>query len=69
MKKQGEIILENTSRGLMAYWLDVNGYPDEGIVELFGTHILPTAYTAGADMPEAVREIRRLNPDRRVSAV
>ena len=63
-----EIMLQATAQGLMALWL-VDGQPDADVVRLFGTHILPTGWTGAESMDEAVREIRRLNPGVRVSAV
>jgi len=37
--------------------------PDPTIVGLFGTHILPTAFTSKKSLREARKEIELLNPD------
>ena len=64
-----EIMLQNTSKGLMAHFFDKKGNPDPDIIELFGTPILPTPYLGVDSMPEAVRQIKKLNPDYIVSSV
>lgn len=46
----------------------INGKPDQSITELFGTHILPTAFTAQADMQMVMTEVQALNPDAKVVA-
>lgn len=39
-----------------------DGWPDMSIKSVMGTHIVPTAYTAKADIVMAGREIGKLNP-------
>ena len=63
-----EILLQVTAHGLMAHWL-CSGKPNPEIVGLFGTHILPTAWLSADWMPEAIDEIRRLNPGVHVSSI
>lgn len=57
MKK---IMLQKTTSGIMAHWYDTAGNPDQKIIDLFGTHIIPTAYSV--DIELATKEIGRLNP-------
>lgn len=63
-----EIKLQTTADGIMAHYL-VSGKPDEEVVRLFGTHIIPTAFTNACSMPRATLEIERLNPDYVVSSI
>ena len=63
-----EIMLVNTVDGIMAHWLK-RGNPDPEIVELFGTHIVPTPYITADSMPRAKKEIEKLNPGYVVSCV
>lgn len=41
----------------------IDGEPDMSLVDLFGTHILPTAFTAKASGEYVLTEIQRMNPD------
>lgn len=41
----------------------VNGSPDNEITSLFGTHHLPTSYTAQASADIVLHAIQKLNPD------
>lgn len=52
-----QIRLFKTATGWMA---DFNG--DRDIVDLFGTSIVPTAFTAQADQMQVLKEISNLNP-------
>lgn len=56
------IILTPTLKGWMATQL-IDGEPDMSLVDLFGTHILPTAFTAQASGEYVLCEIQRMNPD------
>ena len=56
-----EIVLQNTSKGIVCHWY-TNGKPDEYVLKLFGTHILPSAFTSLADPVKVTAEIKRLNP-------
>lgn len=40
----------------------VNGQPEQEIIKLFGTHILPLPYTEQADLEIIKQELIRLNP-------
>lgn len=57
-----EIKLQLTADGIMAHNF-VDGRPDAEIVNLFGTHILPTAFYSATSVAKALKEIRILNPD------
>ena len=63
-----EIVLQNTASGIVCHWY-ADGEPDARVQALFGTHILPTAFTALADPIKVTSEIRRLNPGYIVSWV
>lgn len=41
----------------------VNGSPDNEITSLFGTHRVPTSYTAKSDAQTVLQAIQTLNPD------
>jgi hypothetical protein len=56
-----EIKLWRTSREWMTA-MYVDGAPDPEVVELFGTHEIPTAFTAKADLDTVVAVICKLNP-------
>jgi hypothetical protein len=64
-----EIVLQNTAKGIVAHWYDRKGEPDQEIINLFGTHIIPTPYMNVDTMPEVVKIIKKLNPGYVVSAV
>ena len=51
------IELFKTPKGWMADFIN-----DAEMQELFGTTIIPTAYTAQADVAHVMREIQALNP-------
>jgi hypothetical protein len=63
-----EIMLQNTAAGIMAHWMS-NGRPDAETVRLFGTHIIPTAYTSTASMARVADEIKKRNPGYTVSII
>ncbi len=64
-----EIMLQNTAQGVMAHFLE-NGKPERKTVQLFGTHILPTAYTGQyMTMYEIARNLRNTNPGYHVSII
>jgi hypothetical protein len=66
MNQRREIMLQKTTAGILAHNFH-QGRPDAEVVDLFGTHIIPTAFTAAADMDHVMREIKRLNPGHVVS--
>lgn len=53
------ILLERTSAGWMA---EILGPQARQTIQLFGTNILPTAFTSAAPKDRVLAEIRRLNP-------
>ena len=57
------ITLFRAENGLMAK------HSDPEVYSLFGTDVIPTAFTAEADPETVVDEIRRLNPHCRVGCV
>lgn len=59
MKKR--IDLEQVELGIVASFY-IDDLPDPRIVELFGTHTLPTPYTSMAAVSRAVAEIALRNP-------
>lgn len=60
MKKTIQIYIKGNS-WIAAFMID--GSPDKEITALFGTHHLPTAFTADASPATVLREVRSLNPD------
>ena len=60
------MILQRTSQGIVAIHLEHNGTPDREVRRLFGTHILPTAYTQYADLDKVYAAIKALNPNKLV---
>ena len=44
----------------------VNGKPDPALIELFGTHIIPTAFNERMPINEVIAIISKLNPDKAV---
>lgn len=58
-RKQIRLHKENGSWIAVHY---VNGMPDDSIIELFGTHKLPTAYTDQASAEMVVSELSAKNP-------
>lgn len=64
-----EIVLFNDGQGnIMASWY-VNGKPDQAMIDLFETHIIPTAYRSAFTLHRAVEAIQELNPDHLVRSV
>lgn len=57
-----QIELRRTTTGWTATMM-IDGAPDQDIVNLFGTHILPTSYTARASQDDVVLGISNLNRD------
>ena len=44
----------------------VNGKPDSALIELFGTHIIPTAFNERMPINEVIAIISKLNPGKAV---
>ena len=65
---KNEIMLVNTDQGIMCHFLNY-GEPDKEIVSLFGTHIIPSAFTGAGTMQEAAKVIEKKNPGYVVSIV
>ena len=63
------IRLTNSKTGWLAEHLDAQGLPDEGIIALFGTNILPTPFTHLAGWKVVFSEISRLNPEKNVVVI
>ncbi len=61
MKKR--IILERFKVGWFATFQDEEGGPDQEIKNLFGSHIIPTAFTCQASCEKVRAEIQALNPE------
>jgi len=60
------IRLTNSSIGWLAEHLDNQRRPDEEVIALFGTNILPTPFTHLAGWKVVFSEISRLNPEKNV---
>ena len=60
------IQLYNTPNGWMACFL-LNGMPEQGMIDVMGTHHIPTAFTARASYEMVQAEISTLNPGYTVS--
>ncbi len=52
--------LKHTPDGWIAIW---TGPHSAEVWELFGTNVLPTGFTAGAEASMVLAEISKLNPD------
>lgn len=63
------IRLSNSRTGWLAEHLDARGKPDENIISLFGTNILPTPFTHLAGWKVIFSEISRLNPEKNVVVI
>ena len=44
-----------------------DGKPDPEIIDLFGTHSIPTAYTSRKEYNSVVAQLRQLNPEHTIS--
>ncbi len=55
------IQLYNTSKGWVACFL-TNGQPEQELIDVMGTHHIPTAFTARASFEMVKTEISKLNP-------
>lgn len=60
------IELFRTNTGWECAQFDEDGRPCIEIIRLFGSHILPTAFTARAPAALVLGEITRLNPEHTV---
>lgn len=56
-----KIVLIKTQKGWMAEYFGKDAYVEK-IINLFGTHILPTAFTAAAPAHQVLSAIQQLNP-------
>lgn len=63
-----EIVLAREGGQWTAAFLDA-GAPERSVVELFGTHIIPTGFLERARVEVVLREIRALNPEYTVTAL
>ena len=57
--KEMRVYLEGDSWVVAHY---INGEPDPSVIELFGTHVLPTPYLAGKSGQEVVAKLQSTNP-------
>jgi len=58
-------------KGLIRIWASGNGWlaemvDDQDVLELFGTSMIPTAYTLEMPLEEVISRVQALNPDCRV---
>ena len=56
-----EIRLSRTYHGWDASFL-VDGLPDAAVVDMFDTHVIPTAFTKHAPESEVIRAMVEMNP-------
>lgn len=57
-----ELRVERTAKGYVVHHL-LGNRPDQNVITYFGTHILPTPFTALSDFDGVLAKIRKLNPD------